>query len=154
MMLKVVTWPIGFIVVAKNARRLFLWSEVASYTLQIILVWFGVKYFGLKGAGMAFFAMYVCQISVVYLIVRSLSGFRFTPENLKIGGIFAGLVGAVFVGWYFNPQVASGVGLLLALVTGYASVKKICTMVPLEKFPRKVRRVLSLLKLTPAVSRA
>lgn len=153
MMLKVVTWPIGFIVVAKNARRLFLWSEVASNTLQVVLVWFGVKYFGLKGAGIAFFVMYVCQISLVYMIVRSLSGFRFTPENLKLGGVFSGLVGAVFMGWYFMPGVASAVGLLLALVTGYASVKKICTMVPLEKFPRKIRRILSLLKLTPAVYR-
>ena len=57
------------------------------------------------------------------------------------------------MGLYFMPGVASAVGLLLALVTGYASVKKICTMVPLEKFPRKIRRILSLLKLTPAVYR-
>ncbi|TSA41538.1 MAG: O-antigen translocase [Verrucomicrobiales bacterium] len=149
MMLRVVTWPIGFVIMAKGARRVFFWCELLSSVLHVGLVWFGVAMFGLRGAGMGFFGMYVVQICVVNLIVRSLSGFRWTGENIRIGSTFAILVALVFSSWYFLPHnlvIASGI--VLTLATGYYSVKKICTLVPVEKFPGKVRRILAFLKLT------
>ena len=151
MMLRVVTWPIGFIIVAKNAQKLFFWTEVASNALQLGLVWIGVQLYGLNGAGMGFFGMYVVQFAVIYLIVRSLSGFRWTAENTRIGAIYGVLVAALFVSSYFLPRsfvIASGT--LLTLLTGVFSLKKLCKMVPPERFPRRARRVLGFFKLLPA----
>ncbi len=47
MMLRVVTWPIGWIVLAKGARTIFFWTEVFSNALYAGLVWGGLVLFGL-----------------------------------------------------------------------------------------------------------
>jgi antigen flippase len=151
MMLRVVTWPIGFIIVAKNAQKLFFWTEIASNALQLGLVWLGIRYFGLNGAGIGFFGMYVCQFLGIYLIVRSLSGFRWTAENIRIGSIYGALVATLFVSAYFLPRpVVIVEGTVATILTGLFSLKKLCTMLPLERFPRRARQLLGFLRLLPA----
>src|SRR5262249_46793155 len=81
MMLRVVSWPMGYILLAKGAKQPFFWSEFASSLVQVAFVWFGVRQFGLNGGGMAFFAGYVFYLVLIYFIVRWLSGFRWTPVN-------------------------------------------------------------------------
>jgi PST family polysaccharide transporter len=51
MMLRVVSWPMGYILLAQGARRAFFWSELAANAAQVGLAWLGVLYFGLKGTG-------------------------------------------------------------------------------------------------------
>jgi PST family polysaccharide transporter len=154
-MLRVITWPIGFIIVAKNAKKLFLWTEIAGNALQVGLVWLGVRYFGLNGAGMGFFGMYVIQFIGVYLIVRSLSGFRWTAENIRIGSIYGGLVAALFVSAFFLPRpVVIVMGSVASIATGLFSLKKLCAMLPAERFPRRARQLLGFLRLLPANANA
>ncbi|NOS69408.1 MAG: O-antigen translocase [Verrucomicrobia bacterium] len=155
MMLRVVTWPIGFIIVAKNAQKLFFWTEVFANAIQVGLVWLGVQYFGLKGAGIGFFGMYVIQFFTIYLIVRSLSGFRWTTENIRIGSMYGVLVAALFVSSYFLPKpVVLIAGSVATVLTGIFSLRKLCSMLPVERFPRRVRQLLGRLRLLPANSNA
>jgi PST family polysaccharide transporter len=152
MLLRVVTWPIGFIIVAKNAKKLFLGTEIASNLLHVGLVWLGVKYFGLRGTGMAFFGMYVLQWCGIYAIVRSLSGFRWSGENVRIGLAYAAIVAVVFASHYLplRQSAVLTLGFVATAATGMFSLKKICRMVPLERFPRRVRQLLGFLRLLPA----
>ena len=151
MMLRVITWPIGFIIVAKNAQKIFFCTEVVSNALQLGMVWLGVQYFGLNGAGIGFFGMYLIQFVGIYLIVRSLSGFRWTAENIRIGAGYGVLVAGLFVSAYFLPRpVVIAIGTVFTLGTGLFSLKKLCTMLPVERFPRRVRQLLGFLRLLPA----
>src|SRR5205823_11716955 len=69
MMLRVASWPMGFILLAKGARRLFFWSELITGIVSLALVWLGVRYCGLNGTGMAFFGTYIFYWFIVYAIV-------------------------------------------------------------------------------------
>ena len=58
MVLRVASWPMGSIVLAKGSRNLFVWSEFLTYATYIGLAWICVKVRGLDGSGVAFFGMY------------------------------------------------------------------------------------------------
>ena len=51
MMLRVVVWPVGFIVLAKGAKKIFFWTELLTNSAYAGLVWIGVQLFGLPGTG-------------------------------------------------------------------------------------------------------
>ena len=150
MLLRVASWPMSYTLLAKGARGLYFWSELASNALQIGLVWACVQGFGLKGTGIAFFTLAVCYWCAMYVIVRSLTGFRWSAMNKRVGLLFATLFAVVFGAWYvLPPMFVVALGTVLSLAVGYYSLKTICRLVPLDRLPRLVRSLLRVLKLTP-----
>jgi PST family polysaccharide transporter len=148
MMLRVVSWPMGYILLAKGVRRAFFWSELAANLAQVGLAWLGVLYFGLKGTGMAFFASYLFYWIMIYVIVRSLSGFRFAAASRGIGLLYLALITLLFVGWYLVPEGWIMVlGTLATMGAGTFSCRRICSLVPFERLPGPAQRVLVWLRL-------
>jgi enterobacterial common antigen flippase len=148
MMLRVASWPMGYVLLAKGARHPFFWSELVSSLIQVGLVWVGVLHFGLNGTGIAFAASYVIYWCLIYAIVRSVSEFRWSATNKQVGLLYGLLVSAVFAGryWLPDPVVTIG-GLVATLLTGIYSLRTICRLVPLERLPGPVRQVCLLLRL-------
>ena len=150
MLLQVVSWPMGFIVLAKGERNIFFWAELASSAAYVVMVWGGVLKFGLPGAGVAFFGLYAIHWVGIYMIVSRLSGFRWSASNRRLASVFLPLVAGLFAGWYFLPRVATvALGGTATLLSGIYSIKRVCELVPLSRLPRPVRSLLRLLKLTP-----
>jgi antigen flippase len=153
MTLRVASWPMGFILLAKGARRLFFWSELLINLLFMGLLWVGVVLFGLQGTGIAFLVMYVAYWIGIYFIVRRLSGFRWSAANRRLALLFVPLVAAVFVGWnFFHPSAPIATVSVCSLVTIFAgiySLKTLCTLVPLERLPGPVQKIILFLRLAP-----
>ena len=155
MVLRVASWPMGFVLLAKGARRIFVWSEFLTNILFVVLVWIGLKWFGLTGAGIGFFGMYAAYWFGIYLVVRRLSGFRWSKANRRLALIFLPLVTLVFVARIYLPPIASMVlGGVVTTVTGLYSVKILCQLVPFERFPAFVRKVILFLRLGPSEPKA
>lgn len=151
MLMRVASWPMGFILGAKGARKAIFLSELSMGMLQIALAWVCVKQFGLKGTGIAFFVSYICYGCLIYLIVRSVSGFRWSRENKMIGLLFLALIAGLFVGKYYLPgMVVAVAGVVVTLAASYYSAKKLCALVPFEKLPKLVQWFATALKITPA----
>jgi enterobacterial common antigen flippase len=154
MILRVASWPMGYVVLAKGARKVALWAELVGSVVQVVLVWVCVPVFGLKGTGIAFFLGYVFFWFLVYAIVRSMSGFRWSAANKGIGTLYGVLIGVVFGGWYMLPRPLMVVGgTAITLLGGIYSVKKVCTLIPLERLPRLVQRCIVFLRLAPPLTR-
>ena len=150
MMLRVVSWPLGYILLAKGARLPFFWSELASSVVQVGLVWVCMLGYGLRGTGIAFFGGYVFYLGLIYAIVRWLSRFRWSVANKRLGLLYLALVAALFVGWYLVPLwMAVGSGALMTLLAGVHSLKRLCHLVSLERLPEPVRRMLVLFRFAP-----
>jgi PST family polysaccharide transporter len=149
-MLRVTSWPMSFVLIAKGKGTLYFWSELASYLVYLGLVWLGVAMYGLKGAGIAFFVNYLVYWVGIYVIVRRISGFRWSTANLRLAAIFLPTTAAVFVSWYLLSHVAAAfLGMTLMVLTGIYSLKTLCTLVPLERLPRPVQKIILLLRLAP-----
>jgi len=146
MLLRVASWPMGFVLLAKGARGYFFWSELASNVVQISLVWLFVRWFSLNGTGIAFFASYAFYWLLIFAIVRSVSGFRWSSANVRVGLLYCLLVSTVFLGWYWLPRTGSlVVGVGITSLAGVYSLRRLCTLVPLERLPRFMQRGLRML---------
>ena len=143
MAVRVITWPMGFIILAKGQQTYFFWTELAWTIVNVGLSWLAVCSFGLNGAGMAFFGSYVFHGLMIYPVVRRLSGFRWSAENRKTALLFVALMGSVFGGFYVLPAiVATAVGALLAILSGAYSTRILLRLLSLERFPRSIQRLL------------
>jgi PST family polysaccharide transporter len=151
MAMRVISWPMGYIIVARNLQATFILVDAAWTVVHLGLAWVWVKAFGLNGAAMAFFGSYVFHTFVVYFIARRISGFRWSGENRRLTLLVLPLIGLVFVGFRVLPGwAATGLGALATLGLSVFSLKVLCRLVPLGRLPLSVRLMLIRLRLAPA----
>lgn len=151
MTLRVISWPLGFIIVAKNVQNLLLFSELAWTVVYLGLAWVCVDFFGLKGAGIAFFGSYVFHVLMVYVFTRRLSGFSWSGANLQTSFLYLALIGVVFGSYYALPSLlAIGVGVLAIFLSSIYSIQVLLNLVSLDKIPRPVLKLLQWFYLAPS----
>ena len=151
MMLRVASWPMAFILIARGERKLYFWTELLANGLFVFLVWAGLTLFQLPGSGIAFFGLYAAYWAGIYLVVRRLSGFRWSRANLRVASVFAPGIAVVFAAWYFLPYVATAIiGVALTLLAGIYSLKTLCALIPLERLPRIAQKMIALFRLAPS----
>lgn len=148
--LQVVSWPMGFIVVAGGKRAVFFLSELVYTVVYLAAAWFLVGRFGAVGAGAAFFASYVFHVALVYAIARRISGFRWSPASHRTGIATLAIVGVVFGGFRVLPWgLATALGLAALVLTAVHSARALARLVSHERLPRLVRALLTRLRLIP-----
>lgn len=140
MMLRIVAWPIGYIVLAKGAQAIFFWTEVAASVVHVGLVWLLVMKFGAVGAGIGFFGLYVWHSFLIYIIARRLTVFRWSTDNLRLGLVYLAASSIVFCLPLVLPLwQATVLGALGVLTSGLYSLKSLVTMLPPSAFPARLR---------------
>jgi PST family polysaccharide transporter len=143
MTLRVVTWPMGFILVAKGESTFFFLTELAWTVVNVGLSWICLQSFGLNGAGIAFFGSYVFHGLMIYPVVRRISGFRWSAANRQTGLLFLSLIAMVFCGFYALPPLfAGGLGAVAVVLSGVYSLRVLLDLVSLDRIPRPVARLL------------
>lgn len=148
MILRVVSWPMGFIIMAKGAQNQLIISELAWGSIYLIFCVLGIQYFSLTGVGMAFFGSYAVHILINFIIVKKLSGFKFLTANLKLTLLFLAVMALVFYNFYaFNFVSAIAIGLFVTLLVSFYAVFEVLTLIPLDKIPNLGVKVLKLLRI-------
>jgi PST family polysaccharide transporter len=154
MSLRVITWPMGFIIVAKGEQNVFFWTELTWTFVNVSLSWICVSCFGLNGAGIAFFGSYIFHGLMTYPVVRWLSGFRWSVENRRTGMLFLSLTALVFCGFYVLPPLfATGLGTLTMLISGFYSIRALLKLIPLDRIPTPMLWLLLRFRFLRSVSR-
>jgi PST family polysaccharide transporter len=150
MALRVITWPIGFIVVAKNRQLIFIGVDLAYTLVNVSLAWVCVGHFGLNGAGIAFFGSNLFRGLLVYSTARALSGFRWSAANRKTGVVFLGSIALVFCSLYLLPPLwAAVLGGIATAVSGLYSLHTVLTLLSTDRIPQRVRQCLEWLRFDP-----
>ncbi|MGZ5027593.1 MAG: O-antigen translocase [Methylobacter sp.] len=151
MTLRVISWPMGFIIVAKNVQNLLIFSELAWTIVYLGLAWACVSSFNLQGAGIAFFGSYVFHVLMIYIIVQRLSGFRWSTANMQTSFLFLALIAVVFCSYYVLPPLfAMGVGTLAVVLSGVYSIQVLLNLISLDSIPRPVLKLLQWFRLAPS----
>jgi PST family polysaccharide transporter len=139
--LQVITWPMGFIIVAKAEQALFFWCEVAWAVAGVSLAFICVDRFGLNGAGIAFFGSYIFHWLLIYPVVHRLSGFRWSAENKKTVLFFLSLFAVAFGGFHFFPFIlAQCVGITALILSVVYSLRVLLRLTSVEQLPHAIRR--------------
>ncbi|MBD9374388.1 O-antigen translocase [Rhizobium sp. ARZ01] len=144
MMLRIIAWPLGYIIIAKGSRGIFFWTEAAATGVHVGLAWFLVAEFGPLGAGIAFFGLYVWHGWLIYAVARRLTGFRWSKANLRLGASFIASTGAIFCATLLLPSWQSMViGTLATIVSGVYSLLHLIDILPEGALPRPIRTWIS-----------
>lgn len=74
--LRTISWPMGFLFIARANGKIFLIVEVISSSLQVILTYLLLKSFGLVGAGIAFLLLDAITLTIQFFLTNKINGFR------------------------------------------------------------------------------
>ena len=135
--LKVLSWPIAFIMLAKNWGKLFLLSEVIFYGVYLAASYLFFPEYGLDAAGIGYLIAYIVYLPVVFFIGRSLSGFMWRRDIVVMFIINLVMIGAAF---YISQCLTSNimlfsiVVLLISLVYAYINLRKVFSMNDLKQW--------------------
>lgn len=99
--LRIVSWPLGFLILAKGLGRLYFIVENGANLLHLAMVWIGIAYFDIAGAGIAFFGVYICYTGITIFAARMISEFKWSPLNLQLLALAVPVLSAA----YFLPQM-------------------------------------------------
>ena len=114
---RVVSWPMGFILLAKGASRWFAATETIFGFLHLGLCYLLLRWLGLWGVALAFAGFYASYSLCMLWITRRLSGLCWTPGVIRLLGISTTLVAAGFCAqrWILGLTGLAIGGLLTAL---------------------------------------
>jgi PST family polysaccharide transporter len=108
--LKVASWPMGFIILAAGDGRVFMLKESAVIVIFVGLVWVGLPYLGIQATGTAFLGMYLFNIPVLYWLARRRTGFAWHRRvYMQLTGLLA-VAGVVFIAGAWSKWLGAGLG--------------------------------------------
>jgi PST family polysaccharide transporter len=96
-LLRVASWPMGYLLLARGKARLYWWTELSYNLLHAGLVWACVRLWGLPGTGVAFFGLYVYYGGLMWIVTRRLSGFSWSMANRRVAAVAIPTVAFVFL---------------------------------------------------------
>jgi PST family polysaccharide transporter len=113
--------------------------------VHVGLAWLFVGTFGIAGAGIAFFGLYVWHSIVMYWIVRRFTQFRWSAANRRLIMAYLPISTVVFGAFKVLPLwQATGLGLATTIVVGLYSLRVLAGLLPEHAFPRLIRPLLNM----------
>jgi antigen flippase len=138
MALRIIAWPMGYIILAKGERTLLVCTEVAAAVVHLGLAFMLIPIFGLPGATMGFFGLYVWHGLFVYAIDRRLTGFRWSAETRDTALVYLTLLAAVFCACRFmSASLATAIGSVAVLCASVYSWRTLRGLLGVESIPAK-----------------
>ena len=144
--LKVVSWPLGFVMLASGAGKTFVFAEAVAISTFIGVVWVGMPSLGVEATGVGFVAMYALYLPLVYLLSRVLTEFRWS-KVVKRDALFL-VLSAVLVSLCGQRSDLLGVsvGFVVASSLGGVAVYRLMKMSevsgPAGKLFRRLSRII------------
>lgn len=112
--LKVLSWPLGFAILAKGASKSFFLTELTANVVLILGIYTLLPLIGIKATGVAFLASYCAYVPLVWWLGGRSIGFKWTGtvklQLLML--ICAALVVELMARW--SPQAGAVAGILVA----------------------------------------
>jgi PST family polysaccharide transporter len=142
MLLRVGSWPMGIIIVAKGRAAAVFWTELASHSLYVVLGWVGLRLFGLPGTGMAFLGLYMFHWCLMYAVVRRISGFAFSPANIRLSILGTTAAALTFCARQMLAEPwATTIGCTLASATGIYTMWALVRLVGIDNINQYLQKL-------------
>jgi O-antigen/teichoic acid export membrane protein len=136
--LKVVSWPMGFIILAQGRGEIYLITQFIWNAVYIGWMALGIHQWGLLTAGIGFWVAYMVLCVVVYGVAVKLIGFKATKRNM-IFTLVLFLIGVVIVLISnISSQLAYYAGLAATLAVGVYSLQRLDHLTHLFEWFRKI----------------
>ena len=116
---RVITWPMGFIFVAKGMGKTFAALQTWANALHLAMILLGLHLFGLVGTAIAFFTLYIAQAFLVLFLSRMCAKFYWSRSVVRLLALIFPLVAATFLLPLWLPSLPALVfGLIISAFSG------------------------------------
>lgn len=135
--LKLMSWPIAFIVLARKKGLIFLFSEVVFYISYLAVSYFLFPQYGLDAVGIGYLIGYMIYLPLIVLIGWRISGFTWSKEVIVM--IVIGLV-LICTTFYIsrtegvNVWVFGSIVLLISLFYSFYKLRKVFSLEELKNW--------------------
>lgn len=145
---RVISWPMGFVILAKGKAALFAATETAFNALHAALILAGLILFNLQGVAYAFALLYLLYSFIMLIVCHRLINFRWSPAVLRLIGLAITTAAlALLIGSHMETLPAAVLGILLSSALAMVSIKQLCGLLGPQ------HRVNQLLSKLPLASR-
>jgi PST family polysaccharide transporter len=135
---KVASWPLGFIILAAGDGRTFMSTESFAILVFAGLTWLGLPLAGVEATGMAFLGMYIVYLPLVYWLARRRTAFAWTRAVFRQGLMLAVAASCVFAVASWSIIGGAIIGVPVALLFAIHSLGRLGHMVDLGGSPGSV----------------
>lgn len=141
---QVISWPMGFILRALGAARIFVITETTKNVIHIILIWSLLLLFGIEGVSIAFFLLYCFYTVIVLVLSRCLIGFFWSPGVVRLLIFILPAIGLVFLSNKLMPIIpAAVISNVVAFFTSvYCLRQLVIRLGPAHKISQTMRNIL------------
>lgn len=130
--LKLMSWPLGFVLLAAGYGGTFIITEAIGWTVFIFGTLFLLPSVGIVATGIAFVAMYVAYLTAVFVVVRNRFGFKWPSQTILHAAAVLVAGAAVVLSGQISNFVAAGLGLASATAFAIYGGVKLARMTGLE----------------------
>lgn len=126
---RVISWPMGFVLLALGRSKTFLFSELLVNTVHVGLVWWAVQVDSLAYTARAFCLTYVFYTLLMLWICRRLIGLQWSSFVLRT--VLASIVQfllIIAILYFFNGAISVLAALLVVTLSALLSVKMVIRM--------------------------
>jgi antigen flippase len=102
--LRVIGWPLGYILLAKGYGKLFALVETVFIVINLLLVFWFLRLFGLPGTAYAFVVLYLLAVPFLMLLSSRLTGFSVSRSLLRLSCISVLIIALGFSCQKFLPH--------------------------------------------------
>jgi len=111
--LKVISWPLAYILMAKGKGMLYVTGEVVFNIVFLAIVYFGWHMYSLEITGIGFLVAYAMYLGFILVAISRAVKFRFNRTNLGLIGLFTAIISSSFI---IVTMVHGTIALLLMLL--------------------------------------
>jgi PST family polysaccharide transporter len=116
--LKVASWPLGFIILAAGDSKTFMVKETVVALSFVIFTWIGIPRIGIQATGTAFVGMYALNVVLLYWLAARRTGFTWSRRVRVHLAALVGIAAVVFVAGYSSRWAGAVSGVAVSLVLG------------------------------------
>ena len=117
------SWPLGYILIAKGKSLLFALTELAAGAVNVGLMFLCMKLWKLEGTGVSFTLLYVFHTAMMVVVAWRLTGFCWSATAVNILWPAVCVLGAIFGCTRFLPgSWGVIIGLVATAVVGVVSL--------------------------------
>ncbi|MCU0718068.1 MAG: O-antigen translocase [Pirellula sp.] len=139
---RVLSWPLGFSLLAKGQGGLFFATESVFHCIHLALVWIGIQAFGLVGSSVAFAVIYLFYTLAMVALARKIINFTWSNAVYQQLVWMVPLTIATLINVAYLPTiVALPVGLAIGLIGGIKCLRQLTLRLGQDhKIPRLINR--------------
>lgn len=128
--LKIVSWPLGFVLLAAGDGRRYVLGEAAGVLLLVGVPFLLLPTIGLKSVGIGYLLLYVLYLPLVHFWARRRIGFRWDRDVSRGAGLLMALALVTFAAATWSDGAGMTVGGVLMVLLSFSTLRHLARLAP------------------------